>query len=151
MKKGVRFIIKGLVALVFAGVLYSVHLQMTASHMTRSHKASNQKSKLDMQRLKIDEHQHKDKHPKSATNPQNTLLHNNAPFEERDMLDEHGNRFKIMIWIRHPGAPGYLANPRECLANISCQIVYASSNVESAHAVVFKADYVANNPLPDVR
>ena len=70
-------------------------------------------------------------------------------FTENDMLDENGNPFHIMIWNRLGGKPGYLANTKECLGNISCQITYSNQDVKKAHAVVFPAG--SSRRFPDVR
>ncbi|CAK8696999.1 4-galactosyl-N-acetylglucosaminide 3-alpha-L-fucosyltransferase 9-like [Clavelina lepadiformis] len=72
-------------------------------------------------------------------------------FNEEDMLDEHGRRYTIIIWVNSAGKPGYAANPLECLANISCQITYDKSLLNKAHAVVFKSDSLNRGNLPSER
>ena len=67
-------------------------------------------------------------------------------FTENDMLDENGKPFHIMIWNGNRGTPGYVANPKECLGNISCKIIYSNPDVVKAHAVVFPAGYAKNFP-----
>ena len=149
MKKAIRFFLKSLVVLIVAGVLYSIHLQRLASHVPSGQQAL---------KVRVERGQRNEPLPLSEEKPSllRIPLLNQAPtykstFTERDMLDEHGNRFTIVIWINHPGKPGYLANPKECLGNISCQVVYASSIVKPVHAVVFKADHISFNFLPAER
>jgi len=72
-------------------------------------------------------------------------------FEKEDMKDEHGQPYKIVIWKNLPGKPGYLANPEECLGNIRCDISYDLANVGKAHAVVFPANSISTQNLPNVR
>ena len=141
MRKGLPFVIKGLSVLLVAGVMYSIHLQMLTSHVTKEQR-------------KIVETKRNNKLPQPP--PMERLSLNSSlqkdSFEERDMLDEHGNPFTIILWISHRGTPGYLANPEECLGNIKCQIVYPGViKSESAHAIVFKADHISSNPFPEVR
>jgi len=72
-------------------------------------------------------------------------------FDKEDMKDEHGEPYKIVIWKHLTGKPGYLAKPDECLGNIQCDISYDTANVGKAHAVVFPADSISSQDLPDVR
>ena len=71
---------------------------------------------------------------------ENVML-KNLTFTEEDMLDEHGKPFQIVIWNHRSGIPGYAANPKECLGNISCQVLYPTADETSAHAVVFPAGH----------
>ena len=65
-------------------------------------------------------------------------LDENFVFTEDEMLDDLGNPYTIILWShRQHGKPGYLANPKVCLANISCEITHERSRLDSAHAVVF--------------
>ena len=70
-------------------------------------------------------------------------------FDEEDMVDENGRPFHIMIWNRRGGVPGYVANPKECLGNISCRVTYVNDDVDKAHAVVFPAG--RSRELPNAR
>jgi len=72
-------------------------------------------------------------------------------FDEADMRDEHGEQYTIVIWKHLSGKPGYLANPRECLGNIECDVTYDTANVDKAHAVVFAADSISSSNLPQTR
>lgn len=65
-------------------------------------------------------------------------------FSEADMLDENNQTYTILIWSNRPGKPGYLANPKVCSANISCDISYDSKLLGKAHAVVFNNNRVIN-------
>uniref|UniRef100_H2XV74 Fucosyltransferase n=1 Tax=Ciona intestinalis TaxID=7719 RepID=H2XV74_CIOIN len=58
-------------------------------------------------------------------------------FDEEDMKDEHGNPYHIILWNDLSGVPGYVANPTECMGNISCQISYNKGAAADAHAIVF--------------
>ena len=150
-KKGVRLIIKSLAVLVFVGVLYSIHLQMIANQVIGD-PALMRKSEQEFQLkepnvIEIEDQVHDQIDLPSVDDSQI----NDFTFEERDMLDENGRQFKIIVWIKHVGKPGYLANPQECLGNISCQVVYPSPGAEkSAHAIVFKADHM-HGSMPSTR
>ena len=84
----------------------------------------------------------------NASTPTNLL----PTFEEKDMFDENGKQFIIMIWEYHLERPSYKANPNECLGNVSCKIVYASrSSFQNAHAIVFTPKGLGIHKLPKKR
>jgi len=67
-------------------------------------------------------------------------------FDKDDMVNENKQPFHIMIWNRHSGVPGYVANPKECMGNISCRVTYINNEVEKAHAIVFPAGRTRDFP-----
>jgi len=94
MKKAIRFLLKGLAMLVFVGVI-NVYLRMLASHVT-----SDQNRYVESER---GQKPHKSPPSLLYRKSNNSLI--KTPFEERDMLDEHGNQFIIIIWIKRSGKP----------------------------------------------
>ena len=133
LKKYVRNIIKTLFVLIFLGVLYTTQFhRIDSHHILREQEILFKKEKVPSDMVAENKKQIRE-------NPVEKPLLDDVTFEERDMFDENGKPFQIAIWLRHSGKPGYLANPKECLGNISCDIIYASSSPVSAHAIVFNA------------
>ena len=166
LKRYVRNIIKTLFFLAVLGVLYTVQFGRVDNHVLRKQEILFKKEKVpndivenkkEISEIKFEKPENPEKKPenvvqktekplKKLNEPINALTLDDITFEERDMFDENGKPFQIAIWMNHGGKPGYLANSKECLGNISCDIIYASSSPVSAHAIVFKADHMGIPP-----
>ena len=144
MKKGCRFGFRVICILLFGVILYNLHLLKLTTKVVKKQKNAQVHFNLLNQ-----------ENGPSFHGPETKYISKTFPddikFEERDMFDENGQPFQIVIWMKHHGKPGYVANPIECLGNISCQITYDTTHSDTAHAFVFKADHIYGNYLPSKR
>ena len=73
-------------------------------------------------------------------------------FTEKDMRNENGKPFHIIIWNRRSGPPGRKADPETCDANVSCEITFITEDYVKADAIVMPAQMQINSKnLPEAR
>uniref|UniRef100_H2ZFV4 Fucosyltransferase N-terminal domain-containing protein n=1 Tax=Ciona savignyi TaxID=51511 RepID=H2ZFV4_CIOSA len=136
MRKAIRFSRRLIVGLVLCMGVYVLHVNVWQVVQTNKLRKDVQQANLAVVLRKQADAQHS--------------LPPEFVFNEADMKDEHGKPYHIIIWNDRSGVPGYLANPTECLGNISCQISYDKGAVAEAHAIVFPVG-ISRSQAPSVR